>query len=510
MKMNRRIRWSIVLYWLFLFFHSTILSSKPVEFPSTPAGTRLHEIVGLFNTANEQEARGYISNNYAPTFRDAFPMARHVAVFTTTHTIFKHLELKSVEETADDEINATLYSEATDAWIAVTLNLEPEKPHRIAGMMVKPVQRPPVVSGETKKASDQKETGSADASDTPKSTGMPFSNFKEMDEYLSNQTEANIFSGVVLVAKEGVPQFQKAYGYANKQYKIPNGLDTKFNLGSINKFFTSVAIAQLIERGKLGLDDPIGDYLDEFPKEVADKVTIKHLLKMRSGWGDYWQNETFRANITRLRTVSDYIDFLKDVPLDFEPGTNMQHSNTSFVVLGAIIEKVSGLDYFDYIRENIYRPAGMRNTDSYDKDGPVENLATGYTNMNPFDPVGEGYQWTNTYIIPPKGTPCGGGYSTAPDMLKFDVALRNHKLLSPKYTNLVFRRWEKISDERFVPKRSFGLMAAGAAPGVNTFFSIDLMFGYTVIVLTNYDMPVAMTVGDAIISMIRRQHSQEE
>lgn len=499
---------------LVALLYSTVFGSEPVEFPSTPAGKRLGEIVHLLNTPGDEEGiKAYVSANYEPGFRDAFPMARHLAAFTATYTMFKHLEPMAVEETADDEITATLYSETAGAWLAVTLMLEPQEPYRIAGMLLKPAESPATAADEAGEAPRQgtpRTDHGADTAGAPSPEGLPFSTFEELDRYLSEQTDADAFSGAVLVAKDGVPEFQEAYGYANKQYRIANRLNTKFNLGSINKFFTSVAIAQLIEQGKLGLDDPIGTYLEEFPREVAEKVTIRHLLMMRSGWGDYWGNEAFTANKARIRTVSDYIDFLKDVPLDFEPGTNMQHSNTSFEVLGAIIERVSGRDYFDYIRNNIYKPAGMLSTDSYDRDGPVEDIATGYTNMNPFDPVGEGYQWTNTYLLSAKGSPAGGGYSTAPDMLKFDMALRNHKLLGPEYTDLIFRRWEEGAGQPFVPKRSFGLAAAGGAPGVSTFFCMDLMYGYTVVVLTNYDFPCAMPVGEAIISMLRQQHGWQE
>jgi CubicO group peptidase (beta-lactamase class C family) len=492
-------------------FCSTVIGSEPVELSSTPGGKRLGEIIHLLNApGDEEDIKAYVSANYEPGFRDAFPMARHIAAFTATHTMFKHLEPMAVEETAGDEITATLYSETTGAWLAVTLMLEEQEPYRIAGMLLKPAEAPVAAADKADEAHGKGTPPLGQGADAgaPSQDDLPFSTFEEMDRYLSEQADAGAFSGTVLVAKDGVPEFQKAYGYANKQHRIANGLNTKFNLGSINKFFTSAAIAQLIERGKLGLDNPIGTYLEDFPGEVADKVTIKHLLTMRSGWGDYWGNEAFTSNMARIRTVSDYIDFLKDVPLDFEPGTNMQHSNTSFEILGAIIEQVSGLDYFDYIRDNIYKPAGMLDTDSYDRDGPAEDISTGYTNMNPFDPVGEGYQWTNTYLLSAKGSPAGGGYSTAPDMLKFDMALRNHKLLSHEYTDLIFRRWEEGAGQPFVPKRAFGLSAAGGAPGVSTFFCMDMMYGYTVVVLTNYDFPCAMPVGEAIISMLKQQHGR--
>src|SRR4030042_2875156 len=149
----------------------------------------------------------------------------------------------------------------------------------------------------------------------------PFSNTKEMDAYFKQQTAENKFSGVILIAKDSVSTFHKAYGLADKAFKIPNKPDTKFNIGSINKSFTSVAIAKLIEEGKVSLDDPLGKYLTDFPAEVAEKVTIRHLLQMKAGWGDYWNNKEYICRLPFLYKVSDYMEFIKDMPLESEPGT---------------------------------------------------------------------------------------------------------------------------------------------------------------------------------------------
>jgi len=334
------------------------------------------------------------------------------------------------------------------------------------------------------------------------SAEIPFSTFDELDVYAQSLTEENSFSGVVLVARDGKPIFHKAYGLASKNFQVPNRLDTKFNIGSLNKLFTSVAISQLAARGELSYDDTLGKHLEGFSTEAAEKVTIRHLLQMKSGWGDYWTNDTYRESWFRLRTVDDYMDFLKKMPLDFEPGTRMEHSNTSFEILGAVIEKASGQDYYDYIRQHVYVPVGMTNTDSYHRDGPAKNLASNYTNNNPSDPVHEGYLWSNSYMLPPRGTPAGGGYSTTRDLLKFDLSLRNDILLDEKHTNLFFRRYEgELGDEYQKPERP--LMLAGGASGLNSFLGIDLKNGYTVVVLSNYDPPIAIEIGRSILQMLK-------
>ena len=163
---------------------------------------------------------------------------------------------------------------------------------------------------------------------------------------------------------------------------------------------------------------------------------------------------------------------------------------TGFIVLGAIIEKISGMDYYEYVKKNIYEPAGMINSDSFHKDGPVKNLAVGYTNMNQYDTVSKGYKWNNMYNLPPRGTPTGGGYSTAEDILKFYNALTGHELLNPDYTNFLFNRFEGNPGEPLKRKGMFAV--GGGAPGVSAYMGTDPVSGYTIVVLSNYDFPAAM------------------
>lgn len=463
------------------------------ELPETPAGVRAGELIALLNGTSSLDIDDYIENQYSPGFRDAFPIATHKAIFETTQTMFGQLTVAKVSETGPDEISVVLKAENRDAWLDLSVRVEPDEPHRIASIGIAPGSRPDGYS--------QADTGEK----SPKANGAEgdanFSNLEELEQYLREMETDNEFSGAVLVARDDSPIFQGAYGYASKRFMAPNRLDTRFNLGSCNKAFTTIAIAQLMEKGKLSLDDPIGDYLDMFPPDIADKVTIRHLLNMRSGWGDYWSNEYFIDHITQLRSVSQYMEFIKDIPLDFEPGTNFQHCNTGFIVAGAIIEAVSGMDYFEYIRKYIYDPAGMKDTDSYDKDGPVENFAMGYTNMNRSAPAGTGYEWNNMYTLPPKGSPTGGGYSTVEDLLRFGNALQSFKLLSEEYTWYFLHRFEGDPGDHKAPPNG-PYRTAGAAPGICAFIAFDFKSSYTVIVLSNYDFPTGMNIGMEILSML--------
>jgi len=322
----------------------------------------------------------------------------------------------------------------------------------------------------------------------------------QIQEYLDTQKKQDCFSGCVLIAKDGKPLFTTSAGFASKRFNALNNVDTKFNLGSINKSFTAVAILQLVESGKINIDDPIIKYLDIFPAEIASKVKIRHLLMMNSGWGDYWNNPYYLQHQNELRGVSEYMQFIKDIPLDFEPGTQNQHSNTGFEVAGAIIEKVSGMDYFEYIRKRIYQPASMLNSDSFDRDSDIPNLATGYTKMHSLDSLKTNWFWNNTYILSPRGTPSGGGYSTVGDMLKYDNAFRSGKLVGKAYIDFMSNGMQGNIGDVYVPQKT--LRSAGAAPGISAFYARDNKTGYTIIILCNIDPPGAMEIGNEVIRLL--------
>lgn len=299
-----------------------------------------------------------------------------------------------------------------------------------------------------------------------------------LDEFIKAQEAKDAFSGAVLVAHNREPVFREAYGFANRRYEVPNRVDTKFNLGSINKIFTKVAITQLVQEGLVAYDDLVGKFLPDFPAQIADKVIVRHLLTHTSGMGHYW-NQRFVASLSNLRTVDDFLLLFIDEPLAFEPGTKREYSNAGYVVLGKIVEVMSGRDYYDYVRENVYLPAGMRNTDHYELDDPIPNLAVGYTRgWGTPDQMKERRE--NTFAIGSKGSPAGGGYSTLDDMLRFDTALEENRLLSPEYSSTILRPLDST-------EVSLIAFLAGGAPGVAAFFIKYHRTGYTIIVLSNYD-----------------------
>lgn len=328
------------------------------------------------------------------------------------------------------------------------------------------------------------------------------SSLQELHPYLSDMASANKFSGVVQIARDSNILFREAYGFASRSLLVPNRTDTKFNLGSINKLFTAIAVLQLAEKGLLSLDDPIGKYLTIFPSDIANSVKISHLLTMQSGWGDYWDNSYFLAHRSELRKVSDYMAFIKDMSLDFEPGTNAQHSNTGFEVAGAIIEEVAKIDYYEYIEKHIYEPAGMSNSGSYHTDRAVDNMAVGYTNEHPNDSAKTDYLWSNVQLMPPRGTPAGGGYSTGEDLLKLALCLQRNLLMSAPYTRYLFNAFQGQPGDSLQPMLLKSVWrSVGGAQGISAVLGMDLANGYSYIVLSNYDFPVALDVFRSIYKL---------
>jgi CubicO group peptidase (beta-lactamase class C family) len=342
--------------------------------------------------------------------------------------------------------------------------------------------------------------GDALSADGPAASSSPAA--ATIQSYLDSLAAENKLSGAVLVAKDGVAIASKASGVANKTTNAPIALDTKFNLGSMNKMFTGIAITQLAQQGKLDFKDPIIKHLPDYPnKDVGAKVTIHQLLTHTSGMGSY-VNEKFRAERTKLTTIAAHFPLFVDDPLSFSPGEKFEYSNSGYMVLGAIVERVSGQDYYTYVRDHIFRPAGMTNSGFYEPGKEIPNLAVGYTRMGP-DGKPTAQVSDNSDRLEIRGGPAGGGYATVGDLLKFHVALRNFKLVAREYTELattgkvdapgpIGRYAYGFSDKVFDGKHIVG--HNGGWPGVAANFEMYPDLGYTSVILMNADPPNMMPV----------------
>ncbi len=335
---------------------------------------------------------------------------------------------------------------------------------------------------------------------------------ERIDALIKKLVAEDEFSGCALIARDGKPLLRKAYGLASKEFNVPNQPDTKFNVASMGKMFTGVAVAQLAEQGKLSFTDTIRKHLPDYPSQTAEQITLHHLLTHTSGMGSYWKDEFHEANHARFRRIQDYFPLFTGDPLQFKPGEKWSYSNAGFMALGAIIEKVSGQNYFDFVRDQVFTKAGMRNTDFYEADRVTPNLAAGYTKQNRYLPGAK--EWThNIFISPVKGSPAGGSYSTVDDLLAFDAALRSHKLLGQQFTETILTG--KI-EYRAGAKYAYGfanewvngkliIFHDGGANGISAQLDMYPESGYAVAVLSNYDHPAIAPIVKTSRELITRR-----
>lgn len=319
------------------------------------------------------------------------------------------------------------------------------------------------------------------AKDWPKAAVKP--NMSEAEAvaairpYVEALVQRDLFSGSVLLAKDGKTLFLESFGMANKEFGIPNTADTKYNIGSINKTFTQVALMQLRDEGKVDFSKTLRTYLPDYPSGVADKVTLQQLLQHSSGLGDIFGPAYAAMPKDRLRKLTDYLPLFVEKPLEFEPGSSRRYSNAGYIVLGLVIEKVSGMTYDEYVKTKIFGPLGMNDTAAFESDAVVPKRASNYTRGE------DGTLRTNVHMRPGRGSSAGGGYSTVGDLLRFTREVK--KVLSA------------TSFDRFLGADP-GVGWAGGSPGVNGV--VELGKGYTLIVLANYDPPAA----EEVASNVRR------
>lgn len=302
------------------------------------------------------------------------------------------------------------------------------------------------------------------------------------------------FSGVVLVADDEKALYETAAGWADREAETLISPDTRFNLASMNKMFTAVAVLQLAEQGTLAFDETIATYLPDYPnREVAEQVTIEQLLTHTSGLGDVF-TEQFFTDPHRYRSNADYLPLFADEPLLFPPGEQFTYSNAGYVVLGLVIEVLSSQSYDDYVRTHIFEPAGMTATSAFDIDEAVPDLALGYTTQ---DAAGEetGVLRPNADLMPGRGFAAGGGYSTAGDLLRFRQALYGGRLLSPASVDLLTTGRVEVGPAASYAYGFFDRVQGGrrvvghggGAPGVCSSLGMYPETGYTVVILSNTD-----------------------
>ena len=304
----------------------------------------------------------------------------------------------------------------------------------------------------------------------------------KFDEYAQAAAKAEGFSGAILVARDGKVLVSKGYGMADLENDVPNTPETKFRIASVTKQFTAAAVLLLQERGKLSVQDSVCKHVAPCP-EAWQPVTIHHLLSHTAGMPDFTGFPDYARTMRETATVESLITRFRDRPLDFKPGENFRYSNSGYVLLGHVIEKVSGQSYESFLRENIFGPLGMTNT-GYDRAaGIVKRRARGYA-AGPDGPVNANYLDMSIPFA------AGGLYSTVGDLYLWDQALYGEKILKKPSLDAMFTAVRDDYGYGYRVNKLFNRRHAVHGGGIEGFRTTINRFPddrVTVIVLSNYE-----------------------
>jgi len=323
----------------------------------------------------------------------------------------------------------------------------------------------------------------------------------KVDAYLRVQERVKGFSGVVLVARDGVPLISKGYGWANAEWEIPNTPTTKFRLGSITKQFTATLVLRLQEQKKLAVQDPICKYIEPCP-ELWKPVTIHHLLTHTSGIPSYTGLPDYQKTMMVPRTIEQMVAVFRDLPLEFAPGEKFKYNNSGYFLLGVIIEKVAAKKYEDALRDEIFTPLGMNDT-GYDWSEPlIRHRAAGYTRRGDIVVNAKVLDMQQPYSA-------GSLYSTVEDLLKWDQALYTDRVLPEPARTAMFTPFKDNYAYGWaiqLPDRATsGRLQVGHGGGINGFSTMITRVPsdrVTVIVLSNVDNISAGNIARDVTAII--------
>jgi CubicO group peptidase (beta-lactamase class C family) len=341
-----------------------------------------------------------------------------------------------------------------------------------------------------------------------------------VNAYLDRLAREDYFSGVVLVARGEQVIVTRACGRASARWGVDNTPDTRFNIGSITKMFTAVAVAQLVSAGRLSWHDTIRKHLPAYPDPQAETATIHQLLTHTSGVGRGRFHEEGIPSKT-IRSLTDWLAIAPAAP-DFPPGTDVRYSNEAFLLLGAIVEAASGMEFDRYLQERVYAPAGMRDSGNFHMDAETPRVATEYTRWR-WLPGGEpvwdaGPRRMSVVRKGMKGGPWGLTHTTAPDLHRFVTALMSGRLVERAHVDLLLKPHVDLPGfEGSDQKEAYGygtevrtvggvlrVGKEGSTEGVSCRLDYFPASGFTVVVLSNYDSIGHLVVADYLAELVGR------
>lgn len=337
--------------------------------------------------------------------------------------------------------------------------------------------------------------GSSPQAQPPEPIPFNAGDLEELKRELETLERNGRLWGAVLIARGDDVLLHEAFGLANRERDLANRTATAFNVASIGKQFTATVVLRLVQEGSLTLDDPIGHWVDDLPGDTGTTVTIRHLLRMESGWGDYMEDPRYKVAPKDFREVSDFVDLIRTLEPEFAAGSDQLYSNVSYELLGAVIEKATGRTYRDVLQELVFEPAGMMSSGCF-LHVPLEGRAIPYmaTDEDAWAPALS----TMAY----RCSPAGGAYSTTTDLWRYQTAVVDGKLLDKYHTGLMLNRFE---DKPGNPSW-FGFV--GGTEGANAWVETVLGPEITIAVLANLDPPAAEQVMLGLREWLR-EHGDE-
>lgn len=435
--------------------------------PVTPASRQFHAWLDAVNSEDERRLRQFIEDSCS-----SLPNRRALSGLAFGRS--GGYDLRSTEKETETHYVGLVVDRIHGFFLRIGLEVERQEPWPLTSFTVQSVSRPA--------GSAPRRLSEADA-------------LAALRDYLAEQTEHDHFSGTVLVAKGGTEVFAAAYGLADRERHIPNGIDTLFQTASMGKMFTAVSVLQLVQRGRVTLAESLGYYVPEWPNtKVAGSVTIHHLLTHTSGIAEVY-GPGFDALRGKIATLDDYIRLFGDRELEFAPGSDWAYSNYGFTLLALVVERATKQDFRDYVHEHVFGPAGMDSV-TY---GPGEGMANHALHYYR-DPRDNRWQEMAMLARIPGGGP-GGAHMPVEDMKRFADALVDHRLLDAGHTQLLTTGKVKVEtrgnhyaygfqDYLVDGVRWFG--HGGGGTSVNGDLRIYPESGYVVVVFANMSPPAAV------------------
>jgi CubicO group peptidase (beta-lactamase class C family) len=465
---------TLSLFIVILFFSTSLFANNELANNELANKELAPSFITIFNEGSRLDVIDYLSDHMSKGRIETYGIDAHVGVFLNNQNTFGNLKVVKVLPLSNGSERVEVISNNNKLKYNLIINKEKEAPHKINYFTLQ----------------------DSSAQNSPEKTLSTKALKQELSSFIQHLSKEDAFSGSVLVARGKDVLFKDSVGFANKVWKIENTIDTKFSLGSMNKMFTAISALQLIEKGKLKFEDKLVQFVDQswLPKGDSGAITIRHLLTHTSGFGNFFNDEFNQSNKEAYRDLEAYKPLISESELLFNPGERNRYSNSGMLMLGLVVEKVSGESYYDYVQKNIYDKANMPNSGSFELDSVTGNLASGYLKRMHSD------GWVDSiYTRAIKGSPAGGGFSTVEDLHRFSIALTKFQLLGKELTEDAYTEKTKYNSAFWY---GYGFSVGGEANnrivghggsylGVDARLDIHLDNGFIVVILANQSDVVA-------------------